>query len=144
MDNFQINVLACGKKNLQRGLEIAFSGGDWDPSKPIASHWAIDPEKGFVLLWGHPGGYSPEDKQKLIHPFYTNLDAVSATEAIWAWLQNLGSEEYTGKAQDAGWSDEVGNKKAWRVYTDGVWGHVEGYFSYAICAVKPEWAWIGK
>lgn len=158
MDNFAINVTARGRESLRLALALAFENNA--PGKK-ATHWVEVPGVGIVLMWHADKLHYSRDSEGELIPnderytrtdevdesksgvaqssrFIAPLSAETAVGTVWNWLESLEDKDYYGSLNDC----DVTERRAWRVYCEN-WGHVQGS-SYAICAIQPVWAWLGK
>ncbi len=136
MDNFALDVRARSRESFDHAMAIAFNG-----SVGKASHWCEHPKFGLVFFWNEV----PSDtfQGKPISPLMTEMDAAQAADLAWIWLQKADRKKFQLKDSDEHYRDgDVDNEKAWRVYVEE-WGHVGGS-NYAVCAILPVWAWLGK
>jgi hypothetical protein len=118
MDNFSFDVVCRGEQPFTLAMQLAFG-----ESKAIA--YLVDPGKGLVFLWA-------VDRDGIPLPF--KMDPLSAAHFAWRWLAET---EFPRQPDHDG-----DNCKGWRIYNDA-WGHV-GSHRYAIIAVQPVWAILGK
>lgn len=128
MDNRVINVMSEGREAFNLAIKLAFDNAPGGK----ATHYVVNDKLGFVLLWH-------EDKGVGSVQLPVALNASTAADLIWAWLQEQPTSAYKHYLDHDG-SDGHG----WRVYNGPSWSHVDGCSHYAFVAVYPMWAWYGK
>lgn len=137
MDNFALDVRARSRESFGHAIAIAFAhapGGK-------ARFWCEHPKYGLVLFW------SDNDTKKFngkpIIPLPFEMDIRTGADFLWNWLQKVDREKFELKDWDRAYDDgDVHNEHAWHVYVEN-WGHI-GDSPYAVVAVMPAWAWLGK
>lgn len=122
MDNFLFDVTCRGEEPFNVAMQLAFG-------EATATAYVVDPEKGLIFLWS-----PPERKEPSVLPLPFRMDALSAAHFAGRWLAQT---EFPRQPDHDG-----DNRKGWRVYNEA-WGHV-GSYHYAIIAVQPAWAMLGK
>lgn len=133
MDNFLINVRAKSKETFALALKIAFAHS---PSGKAAA-WFATKEHGLVILWH-------ADESKSSHDFPSPISVETAIVFAWEWLLSADRSEFELVDMDADcdhFSDAHCNP-AYRIFCEN-WGYVADSH-YAICAILPVWAWVGK
>lgn len=137
MDNFALDVRATTRRSFDHAIAIALAHS---PSGKV-THWVEDSKYGLVLFWS---GSDEEFKGKKIQQFPFEMKAKDVASFAWRWLQKVDRIKFQQlKGMDAEYDDgDVDNEEAWRVFVED-WGHVGSSF-YAVAAVLPVWAWLGK
>lgn len=137
MDNFTLNVRARTKESFEHTMAVAFAASPGEK----ASHWCEHPKYGLILFW-HADEHDKFDNKPIV-PFPHELDYMTASSFVWDWLSKIDRKKFNLGSWDAHYDDgDVWNEKAWRVYVED-WGHV-GNSPYAVAAILPVWAWLGK
>lgn len=134
MDNFEFNIRGRTKETFALAMRIAFDDLE-DTEKTTAKYWFQTKYHGLVLLWA-------DDKYKKTTPFPGPMNVNTAIEFCWNWLENANREEFELEKMDAYYDGDGSSKPAFRVFCEE-WGHVDEC-QFAICAILPTWAWIGK
>ncbi len=126
MDNKIFNVNGVGDERLLDTLKLAFGS-----SKVTA--WQQTEDSGLILLWHNEGG------NELPAP----VDANGVLPLVKQWLDgDFAKKVKFGEMCEKYRGGDVDNEYGWQVYCEA-WGHVGGNH-YAICGVRPAWAWLGK
>ena len=148
MDNMSLDILSEGQENFRRALGLALFDGD---RYRCASHYAVvPPDKErvpassnsvgvvgrtaptLVLFWSEPPTFAPAQPQSFL---VSDFDTVAGL--CWKWL-----EDNKATLERAWTVGDVWNRFGWRLWTDS-WGHLEESV-YALAAIRPYAAWIGK
>lgn len=140
MDNQIFNVNGKGQKRLEKAIALWYDPNNYmqddSPEKLTFQGYAIDPERGFILL-KYVGN---DDKGAVKFPVPINIEI--AVGMVYAWLKSDDGK----KIPLADWEDNVdidgSTSWGWRVYVEG-WGHV-GDFRYGAVAIKSVYLWYGK
>lgn len=130
MDNRVFNVNGSGKQQLLKTLELCF---EQEGTNTKAKAYKINKKHGMILYWH-------KDKNTIGLPAAMTPNAL--LEMIWEWLKSEEADTIELPDWDEDLDHDGHNRKGWRVYCEG-WGYVDDS-SYAICAVKPAYMWIGK
>lgn len=133
MDNRIFNVNGRGREMLRSALELAFMQEGWDDMPARAEGWRVDPGKGLIFFW-HAG----EGAKK----FRRARTAKQVVGLVAKWLESDQARNIPCNGWDADIDHDGSNERGWRVYVED-WGHI-GEETYAICAVRPSFNWLGK
>jgi hypothetical protein len=137
IDNFALDVRACSRKSFNAAIRIALAAAPGG----TASHWCEHPEFGLVLFW-HAGEDRTFQGSK-IKPFPREFGPKEAARWAWQWLRKADRSKFKLVDMDERYNDsDVVSEEAFRVFVED-WGHVGGN-PYAVAAIRPVWAWLGK
>jgi hypothetical protein len=139
MDNFGLNVRARSKETFVRAIAIACAAS---PGGTV-THFCEHPRYGLVLFW-HDCEESTFCGRK-VHPLSCEMGPREAAQFAWRWVVDAQRDRgILGlKGWDAYYRDgDVQNEPAYRIFVED-WGHVGGS-PYAVVAILPVWAWLGK
>lgn len=130
MDNQIFNVNGDNDDDLALALKLVFG------NMQSCEGWFETKQHGLILLW-HCGD-SETRGTRLPTPF-TSDDCLPF---IRKWLVS----DFAKTVELADWCHDMGhdghNTEGWYVYVED-WGHVADSY-YAICGIKPSYAWHGK
>lgn len=127
MDNKIFNVNGVGSDRLLAALQLVFG-------RYTVKAWQQTEEHGLILLWCDGKGHNDLPAE---------LDAEGILPMVNQWLDS----EFASKVKCAEMCEkyndgDVDNEYGWQVYCES-WGHVNNNH-YAICGIRPAWAWYGK
>jgi len=136
MDNFALNVRGRSKESFEHAMAIAFAKAPGGKT----SHWCKHSDYGMVLFWN---GSEKTFRGEPIVPFPHELALPEAVEICWSWVESIDRSQFNLKDWDRACKmGDVQNEEAWRIFVED-WSHVCGSH-YAIAAILPVWAWLGK
>jgi hypothetical protein len=130
-DNWRLDIINEGSRNLAHALALAFTRGH------KATHYCDHPKHGLVLLWtdnGQPIDGEPACKLPFPLVVNDNPEKNTALQFVSSWLE---SAEYGDRPDIDGDSG-----KGWRLYNEA-WGQVANNWA-AFVAIQPAWSLYGK
>lgn len=132
MDNRIFNVNGHGEDGLLKTLELVFLQ---EGSNTKCASWFQSKESGLVLCWC----------QNITGA--TNLPAELTAEQCMGFITQWLKSEFAKTVILNEWCNNLDDfdgstSEGWYVYCEN-WGHVAGN-NYAICGIKPAYAWHGK
>lgn len=136
MDNFQLKVVAHGRKALEYAIKLALLR-----HRSGVKHWAIHARFGMILFWMEPTHFHKGDIKKIneLPAPYSDDEAV---QFVWQWLSKLKHEDIRQfDGPEPGIDGDV-DPDGFEVSTNE-WGHGGG-MNEGVVAIRPAWRLCGK